>query len=178
MDPARPDGLASTSDEGLAHPSNSHGLIVSGLLGILAVLCLCSFAPSTLMAQRQVGAVGAGAQAGLPGGLSLKLYRSGSIAYDILANTDLDDRFVVYTHRLWERPIPNSPLWWYAGPGILAGGERLADTPMPVLGASALGGLNFYRERFEVFLQILPRLQIRPEVTPRFGGSVGLRYYL
>ena len=148
------------------------------MLGLLAVLLLWSACPGDLMAQRQVGAFGAGAQAGLPGGLSLKLYRSGSIAYDVLVNTDLDDRFVVYTHRLWERPIPNSPLWWYAGPGLLAGGERLADTPVAVVGASALGGLNFYRERFEVFLQILPRLQVRPDVQPRFGGSVGLRYYL
>jgi hypothetical protein len=148
------------------------------VLGLLAVLLLWSSFAGDLMAQRQVGAFGAGAQAGLPGGLSLKLYRSGSIAYDVLANTDLDDRFVVYTHRLWERPIPNSPLWWYVGPGILAGGERLADTPVAVVGASALGGLNFYRERFEVFLQILPRLQVRPDVQPRFGGSVGLRYYL
>ena len=149
-----------------------------GFSGFLVILLLCLLCPTEVAAQRQVGAVGTGAQAGLPGGLSLKLYRSGSIAYDVLANTDLDDRFVVYTHRLWERPLPNSPLWWYAGPGLLAGGERLADTPVPVLGASALGGLNFYRERFEVFLQILPRLQVRPEVTPRIGGSVGLRYYL
>lgn len=148
------------------------------MLGLLMVLLLWTVLPDPVMAQRQVGAFGAGAQAGLPGGISLKLYRSGSIAYDVLANTDLDDRFVVYTHRLWERPIPDSPLWWYAGPGILAGGEQLADTPVPVLGVSALGGLNFYRERFEVFLQILPRLQVRPDVTPRFGGSVGLRYYL
>jgi hypothetical protein len=129
-------------------------------------------------AQRQIGAFGAGGQAGLPGGATLKLYRDDIVAYDLLLNTDLDDRFVVFVHRVWERPIPDSPLWIYAGPGIVAGAEDLTDTPDAVLGASALGGLNFYADRFEVFLQLMPRLQVRPDLAPRIGGSVGLRYYL
>lgn len=143
---------------------------------MIFLLWLC--VPGTSMAQRQVGAFGAGAQAGLPGGFSLKLYRRGSVAYDVLGNTDLDDRLVVYTHRVWERPIPNSPLWWYAGPGLLAGAQRLSDVPIGVIGASSIAGFNFYAERFEVFVQVLPRLQVRPEIEPRLGGSVGLRYYL
>ena len=144
-----------------------------------ATLCvLLGVMVSDALAQRQVGAFGAGAQAGLPGGASLKLYRSNFVAYGILINTDLDDCALVYTHRLWERPIPDSPLWIYLGPGLVAGGERLQEDPEVVLGVSTLAGLNFYTDRFEVFLEVTPRLRITPTVTPRLGGSVGLRYYV
>lgn len=144
-----------------------------------AVLCvLLGVMVSDAHAQRQVGAFGAGAQAGLPGGASLKLYRSNFVVYGILLNTDLDDRILVYTHRLWERPIPDSPLWIYVGPGLVTGGERLQTDPEVVSGASTLAGLNFYTGRFEVFLEVMPRLRVTPEVTPRLGGSVGLRYYI
>lgn len=143
----------------------------------MLALLLLTAAPNA-SAQRQVGAFGAGGQAGLPGGATVKLYRDDSVAYDILFNTDLDDRFVLFAHRLWEEPIPQSPLWIYAGPGLVVGAENLSAEPVSVLGVSGLAGLNFYAERFEVFLQVMPRLQVHPSVRPRLGGSVGLRYYL
>ncbi|PEN13913.1 RNA polymerase subunit sigma-54 [Longibacter salinarum] len=146
-------------------------------VGIPVLVLLLIAWPTDAIAQRQIGALGVGGQAGLPGGASVKLYREDSIAYDLLVSTDLDDRAVLYLHRVWEQPIPESPLWIYFGPGLIGGAEQLTTEPAPILGVSSIGGLNFYAEHFEVFLQIIPRFQVQPDVKPRIGGSVGLRYY-
>lgn len=147
--------------------------LLSGLLAILVVLLL----PPSALAQRDPGSMGAGIQVGDPGGLTLKWYRSDPIAYDAVISTDGDDFVVAHAHRLWEQPLPDSTLHFHVGPGVLAGAEKL-NAPLQLrFGASAEAGLNFYAERFEVFLHVTPTLRFLPDRDVRFDGIVGLRYY-
>jgi hypothetical protein len=147
--------------------------LLSGLLAILVGLLL----PPSALAQRGPGSTGTGVQIGDPGGLTLKWYRSAPIAYDAVISTDGDDFVVAHAHRLWEQPLPESPLHVYVGPGILAGAEKLSAPLQLRLGASAEAGLNFYAERFEVFLHVTPTLQFLPDRDVGVDGIVGLRYY-
>lgn len=133
--------------------------------------------PASSAAQRQSGAAGMGGQVGHPGGLALKLYRPGPIAYDAVISTDGDDFVVGHAHRLWERPLPDSPLHLYVGPGVGLGLDHLAQSPHLRLGLSAEAGLNFYAEQFEVFLHVTPALRFLPDARMNLDGNVGLRYY-
>ena len=119
-----------------------------------------------------------GAQIGRPGGLALKLYRPGTTVYDAIISTDGDDYATGSFHRLWERPLPDSPLHYYVGPGLVFGPEGLPQSPQLRLGLSAEAGLNFYAERFEVFLHVTPTLRFLPDTRLGLDGNVGLRYYL
>jgi hypothetical protein len=125
-------------------------------------------------AQRQPGALGLGFQVGRPGGLAVKWYRPAPIAYDAVLKTDVHKVAVVHLHRLWEQPLPDSPLHFYLGPGLVGGADRLGHR----LGLSTEAGLNFYAERFEVFLHLTPTLRFLPTNRVTLDGNVGLRYYL
>ncbi len=131
------------------------------------------------------GRVGIGAQVGDPTGLSLKLYRrttSGGLfesakAFSFLAAWDLDNFFFLSAHALYERPIPDSPLNYYLGPGAVVGiDDRRAGDDF-VLGISGAFGLNFFTDRFEVFLELTPWIKLIPETDGSLGGGIGVRYY-
>jgi len=144
----------------------------------LLLLTIGMSGASPAVAQRQPGAIGTGFQVGRPGGLALKWYRVAPITYDAILSTDGDDYVVAHVHRLWERPIPDSPLHLYVGPGLLAGPSHLRQSPRLRLGLSGEAGLNFYAERFEVFLHVTPTLRFLPNRQLTLDGNVGLRYYL
>ena len=144
----------------------------------MLVLALLIATASPAVAQRQPGALGAGFQVGRPGGLALKWYRSSPVAYDGIVSTDGDDFVVGHVHRLWERPLPGSPLHLFTGPGVVVGPSRLAQSPRLRLGLSGEVGLNFYAERFEVFLHVTPVLRFLPSTHVAVDGNAGLRYYL
>lgn len=146
-------------------------------LGIAGLVVAVLLAGSDACAQRSPDTIGIGVEVGTPGGLSAKIYRPGLAAYDALLTTDLDDRLRLTVHRVWERPLPESPLYAYVGPGMIAGLDALDRTPLLRWGVSGKAGLNFYAERFEVFLHVTPRLRFLPTLEGEVGGGVGLRYY-
>ena len=129
-------------------------------------------------AQRARGTVTLGPQVGQPGGISGKLYRSSQTAYEALVTTDGDETITLYLHRLHERALPDSLLYLYLGPGLLTGVRQLGGSPTPLFGISGQVGLNFYAERFEVFLHLTPGLRFLPNPRRTMGASVGLRYTL
>lgn len=143
----------------------------------LVALAVAPFCPPVL-AQRQPGTVGMGLQVGQPSGLALKLYRETPVAYDGILTTDADDYVSLRLHRVWEHPLPSSPLYIYVGPGLFLRQERAPSALRTDLGLSAEAGLNFYAERFEVFLHVTPTLRFLPDPAAQWGQSVGLRYYL
>lgn len=151
---------------------------------VLGLLLLCGLGmgrllPSTAVAQRVEGTTNVALQVGQPGGVSAKYYSSRERAYASLITTDGDQILEFYMHQLRERPLPDSLVYLYAGPGILVGTRTLDEPPpTPDLGFTVQVGLNFYAERFEVFVHATPVLRVLPRVTPRIGGSVGLRYLL
>lgn len=151
-------------------------VFTAGITVVFLVLLLVNSPPAK--GQRETGQVNIGLQAGQPGGVTSKLYRSSPIAYSGLATTDGDDFFTVHLHRVQEHPLPDSLVYAYVGPGILVGGRELDLDPSPEAGVSIQAGLNFYAERFEVFLHVTPTLRFLPSVTPSVGRSVGLRYTL
>lgn len=147
-------------------------------IAALFALLLAAFPPMESGAQRAPGSVTVGFEVGHRGGATAKFYRSETVAYSSLVTTDGDDFFALYVHRLWERPLPNSLLHLYYGPGAQIGGQQLDTTPTVQAGVNAQVGLNFYNKRFEVFLHVTPILHLHPSLTPRLAGSVGLRYNL
>lgn len=132
-------------------------------------------APS--QAQRAEGSFGLGGQVGRPSGLTAKLYRHAQLGYDLALVGDLDDFFFTSLHRVHERPLPNSPLHLFAGPGLFVGADGVPLEKNVTFGISGNFGLNFFKEQFEVFLQMTPRLRLYPNTRGRLGGSVGLRYF-
>jgi hypothetical protein len=142
------------------------------------LLVLGGLLTTPVLAQRDPGSTTLGVQVGQPGGVTVKVYRSSPIVYDAVVTGDGDDFLRLYLHRLWERPLPEPPMHVYYGPGLLVGGQRTSTTLRPELGLSSIIGLNFYAERFEVFLHASPVLQLHPALDPTLGGSVGLRYDL
>jgi len=110
--------------------------------------------------------------------VTLKLYQNPGFAYDFLAAWDFDRHFYLNVHGLYERPIPDSPLRYFIGPGGYIGIRSHPRRDNDVtLGVSAAFGVNFFVERFEVYLQVTPRLDLTPATQGDFGGGVGLRYY-
>ena len=150
----------------------------TGLIGLVLISLLCLLPTRPTAAQRSVGTTTFGVQVGQPGGITGKLYREPPIAYDGLFTTDGNDFVSLYIHRLWERPLPDSLVHLYAGPGLILEGHSLQADPTPQVGMSAEAGLNFFLERFEVFLHVTPALRLLPDYGTRWGGSVGLRYRL
>lgn len=145
---------------------------------ILSLGSSLSASTALVHAQRTKDAFNLGLQVGQPAGATGKVYRSPRTAYQGLFTTDADDFFTLHVYRLRERPLPDSLVYLYVGPGLLAGARSLNTTPEPEVGLSVQGGLNFYVERFEIFLQLTPALRFSPNVSPSLGGSVGLRYNL
>lgn len=128
--------------------------------------------------QSPPGSAGIGGQLGEPSGISFKLYQQPGFAYEILGAWDLDDFFFLNGHALYERAIPDSPLRYYLGPGVLLGiREDGTDESDFVVGISGEVGVNFFVERYEVFLHLTPRLGVIPDTEGDVGGGIGLRYY-
>ena len=118
---------------------------------------------------------GAGGQIGNPSGIVGKYYERPGLAYTALLAFDLnDDSFYLNAHRVQERPFAEvSPLNFYYGLGGLLG----ADDNDLLLGASLIGGVNFFTGRYEVFAQALPTLRVVPGTRGTVGFGGGLRYY-
>lgn len=145
---------------------------------VIFALSSVLFAANQSRAQNEPGVAAVGVEIGQIGGVAGKLHRPNGVAYDALVTTDADDVFTLFVHRLRNRALPESEVYVFYGGGLFLGGRALDVTPTFAGGLSSRIGLNFYSERFEVFLQMTPILQIRPSLRPFLKGSVGLRYSL
>lgn len=87
---------------------------------------------------------------------------------------NLDDYLLWSTHFTVDIPVPRSPLTLYMGPGFFAGYEGKALFWGPAVNV----GASFVRNRYEVFLQIMPRVTFVPDLDGKFGAAVGLRYII
>ncbi len=153
--------------------------------GWVVLLALCLLPSPDAVAQPAGRRFGIGGQIGDPSGLTLKMYRPGRYVSSIfrprvvtlLASWDFDDSFFLNVHTLDERLIPESPLRYFIGPGILIGFRGRRHRTDLLAGITGSFGVNFFRDRFEVHLQVTPRLLFFPDVTGDFDAGVGLRYY-
>ena len=145
---------------------------------LLLVAGLCA-AADPVQAQVPGRNLGIGGQLGDPSGLTLKLYRHPGFAYDFLLAWDLDDdAFFLNLHGLYERPLQDTPLRYYLGPGVYVGVRDRPGASDTFVGISGNFGINYFIERFELFGQLTPRLRLAPSTDGDLGGGIGLRYYL
>lgn len=136
-------------------------------------------------AQVGAGSWGIGAHFGEPTGLTIKTYsgtpaRAGRSfnAYDILFGWDFDDYFFVNAHALREGRLGDSPLNYFLGPGLfLSYSDRGRNDDEVGFGISGQFGINYYVERFELFVQLTPRLRLVESTEGDMGGGIGVRYY-
>ena len=137
------------------------------------------------LSAQQGGSVGVGFQAGAPTGLNLHFRGTKPMRLDILFAWDFDDDdrdfFFVNVHGLFFKPLSASPRFNFCyGPGAYIGirddnrRDRDNDT---VLGFSGNFGLNMEIERFDIFLQLTPRLDIVPSTDFDMGGGLGARFF-
>jgi len=148
------------------------------LVVVMAMLGLALAAPLPTHAQREPGSVTVGAQVGRTGGLTVKLYRRPDTAYEALLTFDGDDFIQLGLFRLRERPVPDSTVHAFYGPGVLVGERGPTTGPTPEFAVGAKAGINFYAERFEVFVHVTPATRVYPDLAPVIGGGFGLRYDL
>ena len=133
------------------------------------------------------GRVGIGGQVGDPSGITVKVYRrnverdgilKAAKAYSFLVAWDLDDFFYVNAHALHEHALEDSPLNYYLGPGLIVGfKESGSNNAEVVAGVSGDFGVNFFTERFEVFLGLTPWFRVFPDPGLHLSGGIGLRFY-
>ncbi|MEM8488331.1 MAG: hypothetical protein AAF564_22470 [Bacteroidota bacterium] len=148
---------------------------------LAASICLCIASAYTPTAIAQSGtssrALGLGAQVGNPSGFTLKYYPSRDIGVVFLGSWSIE-RFLLYSmHVTYEYPIPDSPLRFFIGPGMDIGREVDEEKSDLRISASVMPGLNFFTQKFEVFLQALPGVKLMPKREVTLGGAVGLRYF-
>ena len=142
------------------------------------IVFLAIATPPILLAQQEPRRqLGIGPQAGVPTGLTAKYYYKKNRSLTILAAINLERFLRSSAYLTHEFPIPYSPLGLVIGPGVFV--ERNDSNRNKALqaGAGLKVGLNFFVEKFEVYLQTTPAFTLTPETSADLGGSVGLRYY-
>ena len=121
--------------------------------------------------------LGVGGQAGIPTGLTVKYYINQELNVIIVNSWSLEHFLLLSAYVSYESPIPDSPLGFYLGPGAFVGRDDSSKDEDFKKGFGIVLGLNFFVEKFEVFLQGNPDLAIRPEIEIKLGGAVGIRYF-
>lgn len=149
------------------------GLVVL-LVGLLAFT-------NPAAAQRGPGtSVGLGGQIGDPSGITLKLWNPTGWSYDFMAAWDTGDFFFLNVHGLLEQHVNgNGNVHVFYGPGAYIGvrdrpHERDDDS---VFGISAEVGLGVLLQQFEIYGQLIPRLDLTPATDGDIGAGIGVRYY-
>ncbi len=154
-------------------------------LALFLALLLLPLSAGPARAQAPGLTFGVGGQIGDPSGLSFKFYERPDLSYDFLLAFDLNDDFTfLNAHRTWERVLSDSPVRLHYGPGLFVGfvdrggddDDDLGDDEA-LFGISFKVGLNVFIDRFEVFLNLTPRLLVLPETDGALGAGVGLHYY-
>ena len=157
-----------------------------GLIPVVVFVLLALLAgPRESVAQPFAGSWGVGAHFGEPTGITLKTYTARPVsrggasfnAYDLLVGWDFDDYLFINFHALHEGRLGDSPLNYYLGPGLVIGFIDRPRDDKVTFGISGQFGLNYFIERFEIFVQLTPRLQLVEETDGDMGGGIGARYY-
>ena len=146
------------------------------LLSILVLTFLNATAQKT-------GDVALGMQIGRPTGISFKYFNPKQASIDVLAAWDLDEFFFVNVHGIFETDVGGAgALNFFYGPGAFMGIEdrtnrRSINSDLSI-GLSGTFGLNYWINRFELYIRLTPRLSLIKATEANVGGGFGLRYLL
>lgn len=125
---------------------------------------------------------GVGVQVGSPGGLTLRRETGDDPAPGVgfraealsaILSFDFDGYFLAQGHLENDWTIPDSPVRFYGGPGLITG----VDDRSGILGLGLVAGVRFFKGRTEIFIQTVPRLTLLPSLRLFEGGGIGFRYY-
>lgn len=149
-------------------------------LGLVILLAGLLLDPQTSHAQARNSSIGLGGQIGDPAGVTLKFRNPGGVSYDFMAAWDTGDFFFLNVHGLFEEQIGrHNNVHAFYGPGAYIGvrdrGREHDDDS--VFGISAEVGLGVLLEQFELYGQLIPRLDLTPATDGDIGVGIGLRYY-
>lgn len=132
---------------------------------------------------QQKGDVTLGAQFGRPIGLSMKYFNPSVVSVEFLAAWDLNDFFFFNAHGVFEMDVGGADaLNFFYGPGLFWSikdetNRRTINTEFSA-GVSATAGLNYWLNRFELYIRITPRVSIMKATEGNVGGGFGVRYLL
>ena len=149
-------------------------------LGLMVLLVGLTITTPAFAQRSAAGSVGLGGQIGDPSGVTLKFRNPAGVSYDFMAAWDTGDFFFINAHGLWEAPISrHDNVYAFYGPGAYVGirdhdNRRNSDS---VVGISAVVGIGVLLEQFELFGQLIPRLDLTPSTDGEVGIGIGVRYY-
>ena len=132
---------------------------------------------------QQTGDVTLGLQIGRPTGISLKYFNPSQASVDVVAAWDLDEFFFLNAHGIFEMDVGGADaLNFFYGPGAFFSIEdntnRRSINQDLSIGISATAGLNYWLNRFELYIRLTPRLSLIKATEANVGGGFGIRYLL
>lgn len=142
------------------------------------LLSAAFFASSTLSAQDN--GFGLGVMVGEPTGISFKNWTGAQTAIAGGATWSFSGQDAIHLHadfikhQFGDIKVKNGQLPWYYGIGA-----RLALQDDAKVGARIPVGLNYMVKDapIDIFAEVVPMLNLLPDVDFEAGGSVGVRYY-
>lgn len=155
------------------------------LSGILLLFCIALSAGPLQAQVDQHDDVGLGVLLGDPSGISYKNYFNSQNAIDAALGWSLRDQGGIYVHAdyLWhnyelfqnmEGSVDQGLVGFYYGIGA-----RVFLSDDAGMGVRVPVGVNymFANDPFEIFLEVVPTLELVPSTSGDFGGGIGIRYY-
>ncbi len=158
---------------------NTHAFVPLRLILPIVFLASLICASAPCVAQRAPGDVGIGVHIGEPTGVTLKVYNPGT-SIDFLAAWDLENFFFLNIHAIYDAHLNDAQtIHFFYGPGGFIGihnrPEGLDDEVD--VGVSGDFGLDFLIRKFEIFMQLTPRLSLVRTTNFDLGGGAGFRVY-
>jgi hypothetical protein len=153
-------------------------IVVKKFLFFIMVLGLMVILAKPIVAQDH--GFGMGIILGEPTGLSAKLWTGGDNAFDFAAAWSFkgDGHLLLQADYVWHffnlLPVPSGKLPLYIG---LGGRVVLADDPL--VGVRIPIGIDylFATAPVDVFMEIVPILDLSPSTDFGVGGGIGIRYW-
>ena len=153
----------------------------------IAVFILCFFILVGIPAGAQDEGLGLGVILGEPTGLNAKLWFSRETAMDLgLAWSFVDPPnitmqvyadFLFHFFGLFQVPIGQLPLYVGAGGRVIFLGND-DDVPVNVAVRVPVGVAYLFESLpLDVFLELVPMMELFPATQFRFGGGIGIRYF-
>jgi hypothetical protein len=131
----------------------------------------------TMILAAQNSGLGIGVILGEPTGLSAKMWSGSNMALDAAAAWSFGDNGAIHLHAdmLWHNfNLIDQSLPVYYGIG---GKVKLADDPM--IGVRIPVGIAYQVSSapLDIFLELVPVLDLAPDTSFGFNGALGVRYY-
>ena len=150
------------------------------LILIITAMFMGLAATSQVAAQQQIDRqLGAGIIVGEPTGISLKYWNNINNAFDAGVSWSITNEYLhlhadylMHKYDLFDITKGSLPLYYGVGGRIL-----FADDPD--IGARIPVGLNYLMEDDPIgfFVEVVPTLDLLPDVEFEMGGGIGVRYY-